>query len=118
MRARLSLLCCSLPWLLWVAGCNSLPPGKPLAELTAQEAAGHTVYVEQCARCHNAYDTKALHGPSLFGMFRKPNLPSGAVARDERVTQVVLHGRGLMPAAGQELTAQQMQDLLRYLHTL
>jgi mono/diheme cytochrome c family protein len=31
---------------------------------------------------------------------------------------VVLHGRGLMPAAGGELTEQQLQDLLRYLHTL
>jgi mono/diheme cytochrome c family protein len=101
-----------------MAGCHALPPGKPLAALTAQEAAGRAVYVEQCARCHNAYDTQALHGPSLFGVFRKPSLPSGAPARDQRVTQVVLHGRGLMPAAGQGLTEQQLQDLLRYLHTL
>lgn len=101
-----------------MAGCHSLPPGKPLAQLDLQEAAGHAIYVEQCARCHNAYDTRALHGPSLYGVFRKPTLPSGAAARDGRVTQVVLHGRGLMPAAGQELTAQQIEDLLRYLHTL
>lgn len=117
MRTPPSLLCL-LPALLWVAGCHSLPSGKPLAQLTPQEAAGHTVYGSECARCHNAYDTQALHGPSLFGVFRKPNLPSGAPARDERVEQVILHGRGLMPAAGQQLTAQQLEDLLRYLHTL
>lgn len=109
------MLCCLLPL---IAGCHSLPPGKPLAELTPGEAAGHVVYVNECARCHNAYDTQALHGPSLYGVFRKPSLPSGAPARDERVEHVILHGRGLMPAAGQELTTQQLQDLLRYLHTL
>ncbi len=100
------------------AGCDSLPPGKPLSALSAQEAAGHAVYLSECARCHNAYDTKALHGPSLYGIFRKPYLPSGAPAHDDRVVQVVLHGRGLMPAAGQGLSEQQLQDLLHYLHTL
>lgn len=100
------------------AGCHSLPPGKPVSQLTADEAAGRAVFVDACARCHNAYDTQALHGPSLYGVFRKPYLPSGAPARDERVEQVILHGRGLMPAAGGDLTAEQLQDLLRYLHTL
>jgi mono/diheme cytochrome c family protein len=104
--------------LLWSAGCHSLPPGKPVAELTPQEATGHAVFINACARCHNAYDTQALHGPSLYGVFRKPYLPSGAPARDNRVLEVVLHGRGLMPAAGGDLTAQQLADLLRYLHTL
>jgi hypothetical protein len=54
----------------------------------------------------------------LFGVFRKPYLPSGAPARDDRVTEVVLHGRNLMPPSGGDLTDQQFQDLLRYLHTL
>ena len=75
-------------------------------------------FVSTCARCHNAYDTQALHGPSLFGVFRKPYLPSGAPARDERVMEVVLHGRNLMPPSGGDLTDQQLQELLRYLHTL
>lgn len=115
-----------MPWLLllisfallWSVGCNSLPPGKPVAELTPQEAAGHAVFIAACARCHNAYETQALHGPSLYGVFRKPYLPSGVPARDDRVLQVVLHGRGLMPAAAGDLTEQQLEDLLRYLHTL
>jgi mono/diheme cytochrome c family protein len=114
------------PWLLLLvslgllcsAGCHSLPPGKPAAELTPQEATGHAVFIEACARCHNAYETQALHGPSLYGVFRKPYLPSGAPARDDRVLDVVLHGRGLMPAAAGDLTGQQLEDLLRYLHTL
>ena len=109
------MLLCTLPLL---AGCHSLPPGKPLASLTPEEAAGRAVFVSACSRCHNAYDTAALHGPSLYGVFRKPYLNSGAPAHDDRVMQVVLHGRGLMPAAGSDLTEQQLQDLMHYLHTL
>lgn len=103
---------------LFGSGCNSLPPGKPLASLTPDEAAGHVVFVSACARCHNAYSTEALHGPSLYGVFRKPYLTSGAPARDDRVLEVIRHGRNLMPAAGADLTERQLQDLLRYLHTL
>jgi mono/diheme cytochrome c family protein len=100
------------------AGCRTLPPGKTLAELNPQEAAGHVVFVSACARCHNAYATQALHGPSLYGVFRKAYLPSGAPARDDRVLEVILHGRNLMPASGRDLDQQQLNDLLTYLHTL
>ena len=119
MRPRLTpLLCGTSLGLLLAAGCKSLPPGKPLSSLTPEEARGGAVFVSTCARCHNAYDMQALHGPSLFGVFRKPYLPSGAPARDDRVMEVVLHGRNLMPPSGGGLTDQQLQDLLRYLHTL
>jgi mono/diheme cytochrome c family protein len=119
LRTRFStLLCYGLSGLLFAAGCKSLPPGKPLASLTPEEARGRAVYVSACARCHNAYDTQALHGPSLYGVYRKPYLPSGAPARDDRVTAVILRGRGMMPAAGRDLTEQELQELLRYLHTL
>jgi mono/diheme cytochrome c family protein len=119
LRLRFSLLLwCGLSGLLFAAGCKSLPPGKPLASLTPEEARGRAVFVSACARCHNAYDTQALHGPSLFGVFRKPYLPSGAPARDERVMAVILHGRNMMPPAGGDLTEQQLQELLRYLHTI
>jgi mono/diheme cytochrome c family protein len=119
LRLRFSLLLwCGLSGLLFAAGCKSLPPGKPLASLTPEEARGRAVFVSACARCHNAYDTQSLHGPSLFGIFRKPYLPSGAPARDERVMAVILHGRNMMPPTGGDLTEQQFQELLRYLHTL
>ena len=120
MRVRFPrpLWCISLGLVLGATGCKSLPPGKPLSSLTPEEACGRAVFVSSCARCHNAYETQALHGPSLYGVFRKPYLPSGAPAHDDRVTEVVLHGRNLMPPAGSDLTEQQLQDLLRYLHTL
>jgi mono/diheme cytochrome c family protein len=51
-------------------------------------------------------------------VYRKKYLPSGAPANDERVTPVILRGRNMMPAYGNNLNDQQVQDLLAYLHTL
>jgi hypothetical protein len=43
-------------------------------------------------------------------------MPSGAPPTDERLTNVILHGRGMMPAT--QVADDQLQDLLAYLHTL
>ena len=102
-----------------LAGCNSsLAPSKPLSQLTPQEARGRAVYQQYCASCHYANQTGDLHGPSLFAVYRKKFLPSGAPANDERVTPVILRGRNMMPGYGNDLNDQQLQDLLAYLHTL
>jgi mono/diheme cytochrome c family protein len=104
---------------LMLAGCGpSLGPSKPVSELTPQEARGRAVYQQYCAGCHYANRTGDLHGPSLFGMYRKKYLPSGAPANDERVTPVILRGRKMMPAYGNDLSDQQLADLVAYLHTL
>lgn len=102
-----------------MAGCRPpLSPSKPLSELTPQELRGHTVFVNDCARCHHANDERALHGPGLEGLFRQPYLPSGAPANDDRVTNVILHGHGMMPAFGNTMDEEQLQALMAYLHTL
>ena len=102
-----------------VAGCRApLPPSKPLSELTAQEMRGRKVFVSDCARCHNANNTRSLHGPGLQGLFKQKYLPTGAPANDDRVTAVILHGHGLMPAFQNTMDEQQLDDLLAYLHTL
>ena len=74
------------------------------------------IYRQDCASCHYATHTGDLHGPSLFGMYRKPYLPSGTPANDARVIPVIERGRNMMP--GTQLDDQQMQALLAYLHTL
>jgi mono/diheme cytochrome c family protein len=43
---------------------------------------------------------------------------SGLPATDERVSDIVRLGRGEMPGFSQKLSAQDLQDLLAYLHTL
>jgi mono/diheme cytochrome c family protein len=104
--------------LVLLSGCKQLAPSKPLAQLTPHELAGHAVFVSHCATCHYANSEDGLNGPGLEGLFRKPYLPSGQVANDTRVTDVILRGRRMMPALGNTLTDQELADLLAYLHTL
>lgn len=101
-----------------LAGCHSTPPPKAIAELTPQEAAGHGSYQAHCAMCHYDRQSGQLHGPSLLGIYKKPELPSGAAATDERVSATILHGRNNMPAVGNQLAEGDLGDILAYLHTL
>jgi mono/diheme cytochrome c family protein len=101
-----------------LAGCKSVTPPVPLEQLNAQQTHGHAVFETYCAACH--YDRKdaSLHGPTLLGVYKKPSLPSGAPANDDRLTATILHGHGLMPAVGNTMDQQDIDDLLAYLHTL
>jgi mono/diheme cytochrome c family protein len=105
--------------ILVLAGCKPpLPPPKPLAELTLQETSGYHIYQANCVRCHYANSEKGFHGPGLRGLYKKPYLPSGAPANDERIAVAILQGRGMMPAFGSSLDDRQLADLIAYLHTL
>jgi mono/diheme cytochrome c family protein len=99
-----------------IAGCRSLPPSKPSSEWTAQEARGAAVYQVKCARCHYPTTTHPLNGPGLQALTKVTAMPSGAPPTDERLTVVILRGRGMMPAS--QMTDDQLEDLLAYLHTL
>jgi mono/diheme cytochrome c family protein len=55
----------------------------------------------------------------LKGVFQHQYLSlSGLPANDERVTDIVRNGRPDMPGYSQVMSAQDIQDLLAYLHTL
>ncbi len=99
-------------------GCRHLDPPMPLEQLNAQQMQGHAVFQTRCAQCHYDRVDKPLNGPTMLGVFKKPALHSGAAATDERVTATVLHGHGAMPALGNVVEEQDLQDLLAYLHTL
>ncbi|MGH9496763.1 MAG: c-type cytochrome [Candidatus Sulfotelmatobacter sp.] len=87
--------------------------------LNPQQAAGRKLYDAECGRCHEAYSTRGKKGPPLAGVFQHKYLSlSGLPANDERVTDIVEHGRKEMPAYSQKFGAQDIQDLLAYLHTL
>jgi mono/diheme cytochrome c family protein len=103
---------------LLLAGCHSLPPSKPLDQLTPRETAGYHVYQSHCAECHYANSQRPLHGPGLQGIFVEKYLPSGQPANDDRVLYTIQHGRGTMPAFGNRLDDEQTAELLAYLHTL
>lgn len=87
--------------------------------LNPQQSAGRKLYDNYCDRCHRPYSTKGKKGPGLKGVFQHPYLPiSGLPANDERVGEIVRLGRKEMPGYSQTLSAQDLQDLLAYMHTL
>ena len=111
-----ALIICAAGIATALGGCRSLPPSKPSSEWTAQEARGAAVYQAKCARCHNPTTTHPLNGPGLQAITKVKAMPSGAPPTDERMTAVILHGRGMMPST--QVTDEQLADLLAYLHTL
>jgi mono/diheme cytochrome c family protein len=87
--------------------------------LNPQQAAGRRLYDQHCDRCHEAYSSRDKKGRSLQGVFKKQFLPqSGMPANDERVQELILTGRNMMPAFSQSMSKQEIQDVLAYLHTL
>lgn len=86
--------------------------------LNAQQATGRHIYDQRCGMCHEAYSSKPLRGPSLQGLFKKPYMPSGTPANDDRVREVIELGRSKMNGFGRVLSPQQIDDLMAYLHTL
>lgn len=117
---RLVVWFCAVAALLFLAGCD-VERRKSDAELglNPQQAAGRRVYDRHCDQCHEPYSTRGKKGPGLKGMFKKEYLSeSGLPANDDRVGEIIRFGRAKMPAFGQTLDQQQVQDLLAYLHTL
>jgi mono/diheme cytochrome c family protein len=87
--------------------------------LNAQQSVGRKLYDNYCDRCHRPYSTKGKKGPGLKGVMQHQYLPkTGLPANDERVTDIIRNGRPDMPGYSQVLSAQDIQDLLAYLHTL
>jgi mono/diheme cytochrome c family protein len=87
--------------------------------LNPQQTAGRKIYDDHCDRCHRPYSTKGKKGPGLKGIFQNKYLPqTGLPANDDRVTDIIRNGRPDMPGYGQVMSAQDIQDLLAYLHTL
>jgi mono/diheme cytochrome c family protein len=106
--------------LMLATGCD-VQRRKSDAELglNAQQAAGRRLYDQYCDRCHEPYSSRDKKGRSLQGVFKKKFLSeSGMPANDERVGEMIVTGRNMMPAFGQTMSQPQVQDLLAYLHTL
>jgi mono/diheme cytochrome c family protein len=87
--------------------------------LTPQQAEGERLYDAGCAHCHEEND---LHlktvPPNLHGLFSRKTLPDGAPATDAEVERVLFAGKGMMPSFAYQMTRQQMDDVVAYLHTM
>jgi cytochrome c len=120
LRLRRYMIAASLVAVMFLSACD-IERRKSDAELglNAQQAAGRKIYDDFCDRCHEPYSTRGKKGPGLKGIFKRPYLSlSGLPANDERVTEIIRIGRNEMPAYGQRLNSDEIQELLGYLHTL
>jgi mono/diheme cytochrome c family protein len=115
LAASRPLACLGLAAVL-LTGCKSLPASKPEAAFTLAEAHGAQVFQEHCASCHYATSTTGLKGPGLQALTKQKAMPSGAPPTDERITQTIVHGHGLMQPV--DVDDADLPDLLAYLHTL
>ena len=90
------------------------PGGTPTAEAEAtgeQEliALGESVYDQNCARCHGGQGDGAGGAyPALAGN-------DFVTGEPERVIEIVVHGRGAMPAFGGELSDREIAAVISYI---
>jgi mono/diheme cytochrome c family protein len=99
-----------------VLGCKPLPPSKPASEFTPEEARGARVFQAYCSECHYPTTTQGKKGPGLQALTKLKAMPSGAPPSDERMTQTILHGHGMMQPI--PVPVEDLKPLLAYLHTL
>jgi mono/diheme cytochrome c family protein len=105
---------------VFLVGCD-VERRKSDAELglNPQQSAGRKIYDDYCDRCHEPYSSRGKKGPSMKGIYKRQYMEiSGLPVNDERVTDIVLHGRSKMEGFSRVLSDQQVKDLLAYLHTL
>lgn len=107
---------------LFFVGCNSSAGKEKYTMtdqqlgLTPQQADGRRLYNLHCLQCHSSYTKENRKSFSLKGLYGYKTMPSGTPTNDERISDLVAHGKRMMPAI--QLSADEMQALLAYLHTL
>lgn len=98
-----------------LSGCSQ-PNGPRLSDT---ELHGEALFGVHCADCHEGTNPDLRkQPPKLNGLFLVHTLPSGAPATDEQIRKTIIEGRGTMPAFDQRLHQQDVDDLVKYLHTL
>jgi len=110
----------TLALIFLLAGCGKDQEKMSDAELglNAQQASGRRVFRLYCQSCHPAYSSHGNKGPGLKGLYKRQYLPSGLTATDGHVMQSIIQGRGMMPGFGTQMSQQDVQDVVAYLHTL
>lgn len=104
---------------IWGAVLPGCSPGNERASRVYAEKQGELLYEQNCSACHEIENLELVkQPPKLKGLFRQRTLPSGAPATDEEVRNTILGGKGIMPPFQQSLGKEEVDDLLKYLHTL
>jgi len=101
------------------ASALMIPTGcRVQSALTPRQAEGKRLYDTGCAHCHEENDLGLKKvPPNLHGIFKSKTLPDGAPATDAEVERILTTGKGMMPSFAYQMTQEQRDALLAYLHT-
>ena len=79
---------------------------------------GGVLFVSRCAACHDPQSARAVMGPGLQGLLKKPKLPvSGHPATAESIRFQLKQLLGRMPSFAY-LSPDEVEDLIAHLNTL
>lgn len=93
--------------------------GPEMSPEDAERSAALQLFQMSCASCHGR--TGAGDGPSRPPAGQIPNFtdPAWQASRsDEQLAQVIVQGRGMMPAFGNQISAEGIAALVRHVRTL
>ena len=98
--------------------CSSdLQPSE--ATENTPEGRGKTVFAQNCSGCHFSDSREAKVGPGLAGLFDRETLPvSGRPVSEETVRHQFEDPYKNMPRLADDLSKQQIEDVIAYLKTL
>ena len=117
-RSKWAFFCAGAILVFLLLGCSRSNMDYGPAFASAQTR-GEIVYERNCSPCHDAENLQLLKNPpKLKELFARKTLPSGAPISDEQVRKTILTGRGIMPPFEHSLEKKQVDDLVKYLHTL
>ncbi len=80
--------------------------------VSGDATAGQTLFQHYCVMCHAVTPDTKIVGPSLYSEMRGAHAKSAAAVRE-----VIVRGKGQMPALGPQLSEKDIADLLAYVRT-
>ncbi|HET9401543.1 MAG TPA: cytochrome c, partial [Candidatus Acidoferrales bacterium] len=72
----------------------------------------------QCAACHFASSTAKKIGPGMKGIYRKGKFADGRAVSDANMISWIRNGGKNMPPLASNLNADEIRQVIAYLHTL
>lgn len=98
---------------------RALQPRPSEATENTPEGRGKTVFAQNCSGCHFPDSQEAKVGPGLAGLFEGEKLPvSGRPVSEETVRHQLNDPYENMPRLADDLSEQQIDDVIAYLKTL
>jgi mono/diheme cytochrome c family protein len=115
--------CRVVVFLTLLVGISASPVCRSTAALAQQPAAkaysaanvqaGEQVFLDKCFQCHSVNKGEVRVGPSLFGIMKGPKAKTAAEIKVQ-----LRDGKGKMPPFKDILTADQIEHVIAYLHSL